>query len=84
MSRCRRHAGSVLLQQTVKGVRTHQVHVCALGHFQIAELLSFPQYLREHEDVADTYGRLKLAAILEGDADTPRYIAFWRNGGSQD
>ena len=67
--------GRFYYSKTVDGVRTHQVHVCALGHFQIVELLSFPQYLREHEDIADTYGRLKLAAISEGDADTPRYMA---------
>lgn len=43
--------------------------------FQIAELLSFPQYLREHDDAADTYGRLKLAAVAEGDFHTTRYMA---------
>ena len=61
--------------KTVDGVRTHQVHVCRVGYFQIAELLLFPRYLREHGDVSDAYARLKLAAIAEGDVDTPRYMA---------
>ena len=66
--------GRFYYSKTVDGVRTHQVHVCVLGHFKIAELLSFPQYLREHDDVADAYGRLKLAAVAEGDFDTTRYM----------
>lgn len=67
--------GRFCYSKTVDGVRTHQVHVCALGHFQIAELLLFPEYLREHDDVADIYGHLKLAAVSEGDFDTTRYMA---------
>ena len=37
---------------------TH-VHVCANGHFQIDELLTLRDYLREHPDKAEGYGRKK-------------------------
>ena len=67
--------GRFYYSKTVDGVRTHQVHVCRVGHFEIAEKLLFPRYLREHGDVADAYARLKLAAISQGDVDTPRYMA---------
>ena len=67
--------GRFYYSKTVDGVRTHQVHVCRVGYFQIAELLLFPRYLREHGDVSDAYARLKLAAIAEGDVDTPGYMA---------
>jgi len=67
--------GRFYYSRTIDGVRTHQVHVCAKGHFQIAELLLFPRYLREHPEVADAYERLKGSAIAEGATDTTRYMA---------
>lgn len=67
--------GRFYYSRTIDGVRTHQVHVCAEGHSQIEELLLFPRYLREHPEVADAYGRLKVSAIAEGATDTALYMA---------
>lgn len=41
------------------GTRTHQVHVCAEGHPEIADKLAFRDYLRAHPFEAAAYGQLK-------------------------
>ena len=68
--------GRFYYSRTVDGVRTHQVHVCRVGHFQIQELLRFVQYLREHDDVADAYALLKRKAARASEFDTAGYIAL--------
>ena len=68
--------GRFYYSKTVDGIRTHQVHVCAAGHFEIDETLRFTQYLRERHEVADAYGRLKLKAATECDFDNAAYMAL--------
>jgi len=41
------------------GVRSHHVHVCAKGHWEIFDKLAFRDYLRAHSNKATAYGELK-------------------------
>jgi GrpB-like predicted nucleotidyltransferase (UPF0157 family) len=56
-------------------VRTHHMHVCPAGHWQIAELLAFPAYSRAEPEVAAEYAEMKRAALLEGGEDNFTYMA---------
>ena len=46
-------------------VRTHQVHVCRLGHPQVPDLLAFRDYLRAHPSIARAYEDVKQNAATE-------------------
>ncbi|HYW31290.1 MAG TPA: GrpB family protein [Gemmatimonas sp.] len=46
-------------------VRTHQVHVCRVGHPQLPDLLAFRDYLRAHPSVARAYEAVKQRAATE-------------------
>lgn len=46
-------------------VRTHQVHVCRVGHPQVPDLLAFRDYLRVHPAVARDYETVKQRAAAE-------------------
>ena len=67
--------GRFYFSKPVKGERTHHVHMCAEGHFQIPELVLFARYLKEHPAVADEYGELKVAAVAECAGDNVAYMA---------
>lgn len=43
-------------------VRTHQVHVCRIGHPQVPDLLAFRDYLRAHPSIARAYEDVKQKA----------------------
>ncbi len=51
------------------GMRTHNTHVCAVGHSEIGDKLAFRDYLRAHPRRAAEYGALKqnLAARFRHD-----------------
>ena len=66
--------GRFYYSKPVRGERTHHLHVCNAGHWQIPELTGFARYLREHADVAAEYGRLKVAAA-EHEYDNVGYMA---------
>ncbi len=68
-------AGRFYYCKPAVGPRTHHAHVCAEGHFQIPELLHFPEYLRAKPEVADEYARLKSSALAEGGQDNIEYMA---------
>ena len=51
--------GRYYFSKNKDGERYSHVHVCHVGHFQIAELLALRDYLREHPNEADKYGELK-------------------------
>ena len=68
-------AGRFYYCKEIDGVRSHHVHVCPSGHWQIAELLAFPAYLRAHPVEARAYGELKQAALLDGGSDNSNYMA---------
>lgn len=77
-------------------VRTHQVHVCRVGHPQVPDLLAFRDYLRTHPEIARAYETVKRqAAATHRDTitgymrqkaafmtDTIRAARHWTNGGS--
>ena len=67
--------GRFYYSKTVGGLRTHHVHVCRDGHFQIRELLRFGQYLRENPAVAAAYGDLKAEALQASDSENAGYMA---------
>ena len=46
-------------------VRTHQVHVCRVGHPQVSDLLAFRDYLRTHPPIARAYEAVKQQAAGE-------------------
>ena len=46
-------------------VRSHQVHVCAVGHPEVADKLVFRDYLRAHLHRATAYGNLKRRLALD-------------------
>jgi len=67
--------GRFYFSKPVEGERTHHLHVCNEGHFQIAELIRLAQYLRENQEVAAEYARLKTAAAEDHVDDNVGYMA---------
>jgi GrpB-like predicted nucleotidyltransferase (UPF0157 family) len=56
------------------GTRTHQVHVCADGHPEIADKLAFRDYVRAHPVEAAAYGELKQRLALAHSDDNIGYM----------
>ena len=56
------------------GIRTHQTHVCAEGHSEIADKLAFRDYLRTHPSEACAYGQIKQRLALAHSADNIGYM----------
>ena len=54
--------------------RTHQVHVCAVGHSEVADKLAFRDYLRAHPSRAAEYGALKERLALRHRQDSLGYM----------
>ena len=67
--------GRFYFSKPARGERTHHVHACAEGHFQIPELVLFPRYLAECPEVAAEYTRLKRSALPESSHDNAGYMA---------
>ncbi len=65
--------GRFYFSKNTSGVRSHQVHVCAKGHTEIADKLAFRDYLRAHECEAAAYGDLKRRLAVEHRFDTVGY-----------
>lgn len=57
--------GHHFYRRNVGGVRTHKVHVCISGHWQIARMIGFRDLLRRDAGVRQHYEDLKLR--LEAD-----------------
>lgn len=55
------------------GVRTHQVHVCQEGHFDIEDKLAFRDYMRTHPHEAQEYSRLKESLAVDNRSDSVGY-----------
>ena len=51
--------GRFYFSKDTAGVRSHQVHACAMSHPQVNDLLAFRDYLRAHPHRAAEYGALK-------------------------
>lgn len=56
------------------GTRTHQVHVCADGHPEIADKLAFRDYVRAYPVEAAAYGELKQRLVLAHSDDNVGYM----------
>lgn len=56
------------------GLRTHQLHVCQKGHFEIDRILAFRDFLKTHADRADAYSRLKERVVEQNRYDIVGYI----------
>ena len=52
-------AGHRFFKRDVGGVRTHKLHVCTVGHPQIARMLAIRDHLRAHADDRAAYASLK-------------------------
>ncbi|MET1416752.1 GrpB family protein [Roseibium sp. HPY-6] len=57
------------------GVRTHKVHVCTTGHWQIARMLRFRDRLRRDADLRRQYQDLKLNLESENTDGIREYLA---------
>ena len=67
-------AGRFYFSKDTDGVRTHQVHVCQVGHGDIDRMLAFRDYLRTHRENAQAYSRLKEHLAAEHRHDIVAYI----------
>ncbi|GGG54962.1 GrpB family protein [Paenibacillus radicis (ex Gao et al. 2016)] len=54
--------------------RTHHIHIYEQGHVQIARHLAFRNYLRNHAEMAHTYGQLKIELASRFPLDIDAYI----------
>ena len=66
--------GRFYFSKDTDGVRTHQVHVCQEGHYDIEDKLAFRDYLRAHPGAAQAYSRLKERLAIENRHDIVGYI----------
>ena len=66
--------GRFYFSKDVEGVRTHHVHVCAVGHSEVADKLAFRDYLRSHPHRAAVYGSLKKRLALEHRQNNIEYM----------
>ncbi len=56
--------GRYYYSKDVDNVRTHKMHVCAMGHIEIMDKLLFVKYLNEDASAAKEYSALKLKLSL--------------------
>jgi GrpB-like predicted nucleotidyltransferase (UPF0157 family) len=66
--------GHAFFKRDVKGVRTHKLHVCLVGHPKIAEMLRFRDHLREHAESRIRYEELKLRLERENTRGIGEYL----------
>jgi GrpB-like predicted nucleotidyltransferase (UPF0157 family) len=66
--------GRFYFTKETSGVRSHHVHICAQGHAEILDKLSFRDYLRAHESVALTYAELKRRLAVDHRFDSIGYV----------
>jgi GrpB-like predicted nucleotidyltransferase (UPF0157 family) len=66
--------GRFYFSKDIRGVRTHQAHVCGVGHPEVADKLAFRDYLRVHPDRAASYGSLKQRVALKYHHDNIGYM----------
>src|SRR5215510_6451868 len=66
--------GRFYFSKDTDGVRTHQVHACAVGHPEVADKLAFRDFLRAHPECASDYGSLKRRLAVLNRHDTIGYM----------
>jgi len=66
--------GRFYFTKDTNGVRSHHAHVCAKGHQEIFDKLTFRDYLRANRDVADAYEELKRGVATDHRFDNIGYM----------
>jgi GrpB-like predicted nucleotidyltransferase (UPF0157 family) len=66
--------GRFYFSKETNGVRSHHVHVCAKGHWEIFDKLAFRDYLRAHSSKAAAYGELKRRITAQYRFDNVGYM----------
>jgi GrpB-like predicted nucleotidyltransferase (UPF0157 family) len=61
-------------KDSAEGVRTHHVHVFAVGSSEITRHLAFRDFMRAHPDCARQYSDLKRALAAQYPTDIERYM----------
>ena len=67
-------AGRFYFSKDSFGMRSHHVHVCAVGHREITDKLAFRDYLRTHPHIAAEYGRIKKKLAIAHRDDNVAYM----------
>lgn len=67
--------GHHFYRRDADGMRTHKVHVCPKGHFQIARMLRFRDLLRADEALRQRYQDLKLQLEEANEHGIKEYLA---------
>ncbi|TIN10611.1 GrpB family protein [Mesorhizobium sp.] len=63
-------------RRDVNGVRTHKVHVCPSGHWQISRMRRFRDLLRADANLRKRYEDLKLQLEAENEHGIKEYLAL--------
>ena len=66
--------GRFYFSKDIDSVRSHQVHVCQKGHFDIRDKLLFRDYMRTHPSEALEYSIIKEGLAKEFRHDTVGYV----------
>lgn len=68
-------SGHMFYRRDVGGVRTHKVHVCRPGHWQVPRMLRFRDMLREDDELRHEYQSLKLELEARNESGIKEYLA---------
>lgn len=67
--------GHMFYRRDVEGIRTHKVHVCRPGHWQVSRMLRFRDMLREDDQLRHKYQSLKLELEAKNERGIKEYLA---------
>lgn len=67
--------GHIFYRRDVGGVRTHKVHVCRPGHWQVSRMLRFRDMLQEDHELRHKYQSLKLELEARNEFGIKEYLA---------
>lgn len=67
--------GHIFYRRDVGGVRTHKVHVCRPGHWQVSRILRFRDMLQEDYELRHKYQSLKLELEARNEFGIKEYLA---------
>ncbi|MGV1915632.1 GrpB family protein [Rhizobium sp. 22-785-1] len=67
--------GHIFYRRDVGGVRTHKVHVCRPGHWQVSRMLRFRDMLQEDYELRHKYQSLKLELEARNEFGIKEYLA---------
>lgn len=67
--------GHMFYRRDVGGIRTHKVHVCRPGHWQVSRMLRFRDMLRQDDELRQRYQSLKLELESRNESGIKEYLA---------